>query len=222
MSEKTVKNKHKKTQNAVKGIKAAQEGAKGIKSTNRKVWPVWALVMALVVIIGGGILFVGAVSGWFSGKVTLDKEYYTTEDISDDSEFGESDGDGSVSDENEVAALTDGDFIELLTPERYQELIQQGKSFAVFIDQDGCTTADRVRQFVTDYSKDTGVKLYRMMFADVKETELKGQVKYYPSLVVVSKGAPVKWLEADSEADADAYNDYDAFKDWISDIINAN
>ena len=38
---------------------------------------VLGLVIALVVVLIGGVLFVGAVSGWFDDpKVTLDAEYY--------------------------------------------------------------------------------------------------------------------------------------------------
>lgn len=218
MSKKALKKPLQKQQNAVKGVKTAQEGPKDAKSTKSKVWPVWALVLALVIVIGGGILFVGAVSGWFSGKVTLDAEYYVTDGESNNGgNNGETEKSGTGN--SETVALTDGDFIELLNSERYHELTEQDKSFAVFIDQDGCTTADRIRQFATYYSEETGVKMYRMMFSDLKETGLKGQVKYYPSLVVVSKGTPVKWLDANSDADADAYNDYDAFDVWMNSII---
>ena len=44
------------------------------KKKNRKILP---LVMALIVVVLGSILFVGAASGWFdSHKVKLDAEYY--------------------------------------------------------------------------------------------------------------------------------------------------
>ena len=45
---------------------------------------VLGLVVALVVILIGGVLFVGAVSGWFDDpKITLDREYYCEKNCDD-------------------------------------------------------------------------------------------------------------------------------------------
>lgn len=148
---------------------------------------VLALVVALVGVLVGGVLFVGAVSGWFDDpKVKLDAEYYA---------------DGA-------------EFMELSAGE-YEGLVEAKKSFVVFADQDGCTTADRLREYVTRYMTETGILTYRMMFAEVKEASLHEKVKYYPSVAVVSKGKVVAFLRADEDEDADKYNDYDAFKAWI-------
>lgn len=152
------------------------------------------LVVALVAVLLGGVLFVGAVSGWFDGGlIELDAEYYCGENC-------------------------DGEMMELSGAE-YEELVADGKSFVVFIDQRGCTTADRLRGYMNDFALEAGVKAYRMMFNDVKETTLHDYVKYYPSVVVVSKGKVVAWLRADSDEDADYYNDYGAFEAWINRLV---
>ena len=85
----------------------------------------------------------------------------------------------------------------------------------VFVDQDGCTTADRLRGYVKDWAASAGVKVYRMMFSEVKESSLHDAVKYYPSVAVVSRGHVVGALRADSDEDAAAYNDYEAFRGWM-------
>jgi hypothetical protein len=145
------------------------------------------LVMVLIVVVLGSILFVGAASGWFDNhKVKLDAEYYA-----DGAEYME------------------------LTVGEYEDLIEAKKSFVVMVDQSGCTTADRLREYMTRYMTETGILTYRMMFADVKEASLHEKVKYYPSVAVVSKGKVVAYLRADEDEDADKYNDYDAFKAWI-------
>lgn len=149
----------------------------------------WQLVLLLVIVIGGVVLFVGAVSGWFgSSKVVLDAEYYCGEDC-----------------DNEMMELSGAE---------YEELIKEGKSFVVFVDQSGCTTADRLRGYVTDYAREAGVRVYRMMFSEARETSLHDYVKYYPSVVVVSHGRVAGYLRADSDEDADYYNDYEAFRGW--------
>ena len=154
------------------------------KKKNRKILP---LVMALIVVVLGSILFVGAASGWFDNhKVKLDAEYYA-----DGAEFME------------------------LTAGEYEGLIEAKKSFVVMVDQSGCTTADRLREYVTRYMTETGILVYKMMFEQVKESSLHDQVKYYPSVVVVDKGVVRAYLRADSDEDAEVYNNYNAFREWM-------
>lgn len=158
------------------------------KKKNRKILP---LVMALIVVVLGSILFVGAASGWFDNhKVKLDAEYYA-----DGAEFME------------------------LTAGEYEGLVEAKKSFVVMVDQGGCTTADRLREYVTRYMTETGILVYRMMFAEVKESSLHEKVKYYPSVAVVEKGVVRGYLRADSDDDAGAYNDYDTFEKWMKRIL---
>ena len=83
------------------------------------------------------------------------------------------------------------------------------------VDQSGCTTADRLREYVTRYMTETGILVYKMMFEQVKESSLHDQVKYYPSVVVVDKGVVRAYLRADSDEDAEVYNNYNAFREWM-------
>ena len=62
---------------------------------------------------------------------------------------------------------------------------------------------------------ETGILTYRMMFAEVKESSLHEQVKYYPSVAIVSRGKVMAYLRADSDEDVEIYNNYDAFKEWM-------
>ena len=150
---------------------------------------VLGLIVALVIVLIGGLVFMGAVAGWFDDpKVVLDSEYTC------DSELG-------------------CDYMEL-TAEEYDELVKAQKSFIVFVDQYGCTTADRLGGYVSDWAASQGTKVYRMMFMNIKESSLYNYVKYYPSVVVVDKGIVRAWLRADSDEDAEMYNNYDAFNEW--------
>ena len=145
------------------------------------------LIIALMVVLVGGVLFMGAVSGWFEdSKVVLSSEYYS---------------------ENP-------EFIDLDINE-YEELLKARKSFLVFVDNTSCTTADRVRRYVSDYMKEQGVKVYKVMFKDIKDSSLHDYIKYYPSVVVVDKGRVRTYLRADSDEDSDEYNDYESFKSWL-------
>ena len=149
---------------------------------------VLGLIVALIVVLVGSLVFVGAVSGWFDDpKVVISEEYKCTEGCEELMEL-------------DAAA--------------YEDLVANGKSFVVFVDQDGCTTADRLRGFVKDFAVSSGMRIYRMMFEEVKKSSLHSDVKYYPSVVIVDKGRVRGFLRADSDEDADMYNDYEAFLNW--------
>ena len=154
----------------------------------------WQLVMLLIVIVGGGVLFIGSMAGWFdSKKVVIDEEM-----------FCETECDNYLVD---------------IDASSYEELVKEKKSFILLIDQNGCDAADRVRSFIGDYAKEHGMKVYRMMFSDMKETTLHDIVKYYPSVVLVSKGLPMAWLKADENNDSDKYNNYETFREWVDSNI---
>ena len=151
---------------------------------------IWQLVLALALVVSGTILFVGAVSGWFGGvKVTLEAEYYCKEEC-------------------------DGEYMSI-SGEEYEKFAEAKKSFVIFVDQTGCKTADKLREYMRDYAKEIGVKVYTIMFNNARETSLHDTVKYYPSVAVISRGKVIGFLRADSDEDADAYNNYGAFKEWI-------
>ncbi len=106
-----------------------------------------------------------------------------------------------------------------LSVEKYEELVGKSDSFVLFVDQGGCETAERLRGFVKDWASEKEVKVQRIMFSEMKKTSLHEFVKYYPSVVVVEKGKVRAFLRADSDEDADIYNDYEKFKGWIEKYI---
>ena len=155
-----------------------------------KSFKTWQLIVGLVLIVGGTVLFIMGVSGVFNTpKAVIDADY--------------SCNDGC-----------DWEFMEL-EPQNYENLIKEKKSFVVFVDQGGCTTADRVEEYITEFGKKNNFKVFKIMFEDMKETSLHDSVKYYPSVAVISKGKVIKWLRADEDEDSDMYNNYDAFEKWM-------
>ena len=163
-----------------------------MSAEKKKQMGVLALIVLLIVVLVGSLLFVGAVSGWFEdSKVVLSEEYYT-----------------------ESSELKD------LSVEEYQNLINDEKSFLIFVDQKECKTADRLRGYMEDYMKDKGVMVYRMMFSEAKDSSLHDYVKYYPSVVIINKGRIRTFLRADSNEDTNKYNEYEAFMAWMDSNID--
>ena len=153
---------------------------------------VLGLIIALMVVLIGGLIFMGAVAGWFDDpKVMIDESYLTDEPVMKD-----------------------------FMIEDYNSFIDAKSSFIVFVDQNNCVTADRLRGYMNDYIKEKGIVAYRIMFEDMKETSLHDFVKYYPSVAIIDKGVAKYYLRADSDEDADMYNDYNAFKGWMDERVD--
>lgn len=150
--------------------------------------------MSLMILLLGGMITVGLSNGWFNDeKVELNAEYF-------------------------CEGMSEGEFMDI-EAEGYEKLIQEKKSFVVFVDQGGCTVADRLRGYVKDWGTEVGVKVYRISFSETKETSLHEYVKYYPSVAVVSKGEVKSFLRADSDEDANIYNNYEDFVGWMAERI---
>ncbi len=162
---------------------------------SRKVW--W-LVAGLVVVVAGNVLLVGALSGWFGGsKVEITKDC------------------GCETGNKCVCALLNVP----LSKEKYEEKASSEKAFVVLVDQSGCKTAEKLKEFADTYASEHQFNIFVMKFSDVKESSLGESVKYYPSVAIVSQGKPVAWLRADSDDDAPAYNNYDDFERWMDERI---
>lgn len=155
---------------------------------------IWQLIVILIAVVFGTMLFIFLV-GMQEGKMvlSLDTEYYCKDEC-------------------------DGEYMEISGVE-YEGLTSAGKSFVVFVDQGGCTTADRMRDYVKKYAQEKGIEVYKIMFAEMKETSLHDKVKYYPSVAMIKKGKVLTWLRADSDDDAIYYNDYDEFKKWMDNYL---
>lgn len=156
---------------------------------------IWVLMLALVVVVGGSVLFVGAVSGWFSGPIMaeIDSDYYC---------------------DNKC-------YLELkdISIDEYNKMTTDGRSFVVVVDQGGCTTADRIKEYATRYSNGRRFQIFKVMYSGIKDTNLNEKVKYYPSVAVISKGKVITALRADSDEDAPMYNNYDDFEKWLNKFI---
>lgn len=150
---------------------------------------VLGLVVALVLVLVGSMVFVGATAGWFDDpKVVIDNSYTCEEQ--------------------------DCEFLNL-DAASYEELIGEKRSFIIFVDQPSCTTADRLRSFIMDWANEVRITPHKMMFEQLKESSLHEKVKYYPSIVIIDKGNIRTFLRADSDEDSEMYNNYDAFYDWM-------
>lgn len=101
----------------------------------------------------------------------------------------------------------------------YEELINNKESFAVFIYQPLCTTSYNFNKVVTKFTDMYEMNFYKMSFANMKETELKDKIKYYPSFAIFKDGELVDYLDANSKEDTNKYKSVDYFSNWFSSYV---
>lgn len=101
----------------------------------------------------------------------------------------------------------------------YEELIKNKESFGVFIYQPLCTTSYNFNKVVTKFTDMYEMNFYKISFANLKETELKDKIKYYPSFAIFKDGELVDYLDANSKEDTNKYKSVDYFANWFSSYV---
>lgn len=109
-----------------------------------------------------------------------------------------------------------------ITGEEYSQMIDEERTFLLFVDQDGCITARGLSAISDEIAKDKNLRVYRIMFSDARKTSLYDKVKYYPSFVIISGGRVVSWLRADADEDIDRFKDRSALESWLDKYIEGN
>lgn len=99
------------------------------------------------------------------------------------------------------------------------ELIDEKKSFALFIYQPLCDTSSKFESILKKFQETTPISFYKIKFTLIKNTNLEKYIKYYPSFIIFKDGKIIDYLEADNDEDIDIYNSEEAFKTWLSNYI---
>ena len=148
------------------------------------------LSLAALVVIVGGVLLVGAASGWFDSiieKVTLSEEYLHDEESS-------------------------SQMITIDTA-KFNEMMSGGKTFVAISHLPTCTA--NILAYLKDYAAEHHFDYFYYPWSELKETALHDKIRFAPSVYIVSNGKLITYLSADSDADTAKYNDYNEFAAWL-------
>ena len=160
---------------------------------NRKFWQIFTLSLAAIAVIAGGVLFVGAASGWFDNsepvKVTLSSEYQNS------------------------AAPT----MLTVDTDEFNALIDEQKSFLGITYLPGCTA--NILTYLKDYATARQLNYIYYPWSLLRDTWLHDSIKYTPSVFIISNGKLVAFLAADSDADTEKYNSSEAFAAWLDQYL---
>ena len=109
--------------------------------------------------------------------------------------------------------------INELDIESYNKLIKDKETFAIFIYQPLCTTSYEFNKVITNFADNHQISFYKMSFANMKETNLKDKVKYYPSFIIYKDGEIIDYLDANSDEDTKYYKTVSGFKKWFTTYV---
>lgn len=99
------------------------------------------------------------------------------------------------------------------------QLIDDKKSFAVFIYQPMCVTSSDFENILSEYLEENHISIYKIAFSNIKNTDIGKSVKYYPSFIIYNKGRMIDFLEANKDEDVDFYTSKEGFEKWFTSYI---
>ena len=102
----------------------------------------------------------------------------------------------------------------------FDKLLKNKESFVVFIYETSCITSNEFSKILTEFSNKNKISLYKMSFADMKNTELNNKIRFYPSLALFNKGILVDYLDADADEDKEYYKSVDELEKWLFNYVN--
>ena len=106
-----------------------------------------------------------------------------------------------------------------LDKETFNNLIENNKSFGIFIYQPLCVASLEFNNVLDEFLETNKISFYKMPFSDMKETNLSEHVKYYPSFVIYHDGKLVSYLDASIDKDKSYYSSKDDFTKWFTKYV---
>ncbi len=101
-----------------------------------------------------------------------------------------------------------------------KKLIDNKKSFGIFIYQPMCVTSSNFESVLKDFQKDYQISFYKIAFSKVKNTKELKFLNYYPSFIIYKEGKKIDFLESDKDEDVKYYESKDGFKNWFTTYVN--
>ena len=104
----------------------------------------------------------------------------------------------------------------------FEEKIKNKESFALFIHQPVCSKSYEFNKIQSLYQQENNMVFNKILFEDMKNTNLYEIIKYYPSFAIFKDGKLVDYLDAESNDDILKYKDYDKFSKWFNSYVRSS
>ncbi len=111
------------------------------------------------------------------------------------------------------------DTIKEISISELDTLIENKKSFVVFVYQPMCLTSNDFAQVLNEFSNEEKITIYKIAYSNIKDTKLGTKVKYYPSFLIYNKGKLISYLKSNKDEDTLCYISKEEFKKWFTKYV---
>ena len=109
--------------------------------------------------------------------------------------------------------------VDTVSMSEIQKLIDDKKSFLLFVSQPDCRTADDFRIVTQDLIANYPLSVFEISSADFNQDVIENKVRFYPTLMIFKNGKLVDYLESNNDADVAAYTTVGGLKIWLEQNI---
>ena len=111
-----------------------------------------------------------------------------------------------------------GDFISS-TSKTIKDLEEQKESYIVYTYNYFCTFPTPCEDIFKNVFKKYKLDVYSLTYDEMKKTFISDTVKFAPSVVIINNGKIITYLDAESDADYEIYQDETKFDNWLNNYI---
>jgi hypothetical protein len=109
--------------------------------------------------------------------------------------------------------------LEEVNSDDIKALEKSKKSFVVLVYDPLCSTSFDFSKNVELFINNNKIRIYKILFADIKNTDIANYVKYCPSAVIYHNGKVATYLDSSLEDDTIYYESEKGFGDWLARYI---
>lgn len=109
-----------------------------------------------------------------------------------------------------------GNYIEVTN----EELDNLDGNFIVFVHNGFCSMGVSCEEVFKEYMEEQKIDFLKIHIDYFKDSKYFDEVKYSPTVIIVSNNKVVAYLDANSDKDNQKYQDIKEFKKWISKYVN--
>ena len=113
------------------------------------------------------------------------------------------------------------ELIELSNLEDYLSLEKEKESFGIYIYIPGCVSCAKFKPIVEEFINTYNITLYSISYAKLKlsKNDLTDNIKYAPSVALVSNGKLVTYLDTDKDEHISYYENINDFTIWFKSYV---
>ena len=112
-------------------------------------------------------------------------------------------------------------FEKIETSEQLNSLINEGKTFAVFVYLPSCSSCAKFLPIVEEFVAQNDIEIYAVSLTDIykENNPISERIKYTPSLFIFDKGEVLAYLDPGKQEDLPYYQTLEGLSTWFNEYL---